>query len=319
VGRHRLRADHELGGDLRLPQSRGKLLEHGELAPREAVLPRSRARPPQRRTTEESSNAGESSFGSTGLARKSSQPINNPAERSSASTLVPETRMIGSSAPHCSRSSRQISKPLIPGRQTSSMTSDGGSIRTGRRPSTPAVIGVYRARVLVRLFHEAVVAAPESPVETIMVTCSRCAACKTEFTRATSAGVKHCSPVPALSETTPPCVRPSLKAATTAALTLPRLATYGDGIRTSRMAASGASSCTTSVSPLPRWMPARATARARGCSLPAASRQVDRTGHRSASGPVGCRTPPARECRCPPAAILRKVGTPAGRPSVPGR
>ena len=88
---------------------------------------------------------------------------------------------------------------------------------------------------------QAVVAAPESPVETTTVTRSRCAACKTELTSATSRGVKHCSPVPALSEITPPCASPSRKAATTAALTGPSRAGYGDGIRTSRMAASGAS------------------------------------------------------------------------------
>ena len=91
-------------------------------------------------------------------------------------------------------------------------------------------------------------AAPESPSETTTVTRSRCAACRAAFHWAASAVVKHCSPAPALNSTTPPWVRPSRKAATAAALTAAVLPVYGDGIRTSRMAASGASACTISVS-----------------------------------------------------------------------
>jgi hypothetical protein len=55
--------------------------------------------------------------------------------------------------------------------------------------------------------------------------------------------------LPPLNEITPPCARPSRKEATTAALTRPMLAVYGEGIKTSRMAAPGASACTISVSP----------------------------------------------------------------------
>ena len=92
------------------------------------------------------------------------------------------------------------------------------------------------------------VAAPKSLAETATVTRSRCAACKTWFHWAAWAGVKHCSPAPPLKEITPPCARPSRRAATAAAFTVPRLAVYADGISTSLMAAPGAIACTTSVS-----------------------------------------------------------------------
>ena len=91
-------------------------------------------------------------------------------------------------------------------------------------------------------------AAPRSPEELTTVTSWSPAACSAEFSWATSAAVKHCSPQLRLKEITAPWVKPSRSAAATSALAFAALAWAASPIRTSRMAAPGAAACTISVS-----------------------------------------------------------------------